>query len=223
MSTRQTRKDDYYERYWDNSSLAPPNRDPTTPQRLALLREYSGEGEGKMALDIGCGLGVFTDALTQRGFRIIGVDISENAVAAARAKWPSCYFDTYTEDGKIPLDNESVDLVWCSEVIEHQFDIYDFLSEVNRVMKCHARLILTTPYHGLIKNLFIVLGKFDKHFDPYTSHIRFFNRKSLAKCLVDAGFTVTKWAAYGRIWPMYRSFFVCAKKTSTPAKKPPVR
>lgn len=218
----RTGKDDFYEQYWEDPSSAPPHRDPTTPQRLALLRKYSGEGKGKVALDIGCGLGVFTDALTQMRFRAIGIDISENAVVAARAKWPCSRFDTYTEDGKIPLDNESVDLVWCSEVIEHQFDVYDFLSEINRTMKTGGSLILTTPYHGLLKNLLIVLSKFAKHFDPYSSHIRFFNRQSLAKCFADAGFTVTKWAAYGRTWPVYRSFFVFAQKTSGPVQKPPI-
>jgi len=217
-----TRKDDYYERYWEDPSSAPPHRDPTTPQRLTLLRKYGDEGEGKMALDLGCGLGVFTDALTQRGFRTRGIDLSENALAAARDKWPSYRFDSYNEDGMIPLDNECVDLVWCSEVIEHQFDVYNFLCEINRTMKTGGSLILTTPYHGLIKNLLIVLSKFPKHFDPYRSHIRFFNKQSLAKCLADAGFTATKWVAYGRIWPVYRSLFVCATKTSAPAQKPPI-
>ena len=73
-------------------------------------------------------------------------------------------------------------------------------------------LILTTPYHGFLKNLLIVLLKFDRHFDPEGSHIRFFDKKGLERCLNNSGFAQISWSGIGRFWKMYRTWFVVAQK-----------
>jgi len=82
-------------------------------------------------------------------------------------------------DGSIPAPNKSFAAVWSTEVIEHVLDIKDFLDEINRVLRPGGLLILTTPYHGILKNLFIVLLKFDRHFNPEGSNIRYFDKKGL--------------------------------------------
>ena len=50
---------------------------------------------------------------------------------------------------EIPLEGSSVDLVWCSEVLEHVPDTAGLLSEVRRVLKTGGRLLATTPSHDL--------------------------------------------------------------------------
>jgi len=212
----------FYNSYWSAESAAPDD-DPTTPRRLSLLREYARNGNGNVAVDVGCGRGVFTNALAKLGYQAVGIDLSAKAVEAARRAYPSLTFCTYTSQGKIPLEPESVDLVWCSEVIEHVFDVYGFLSEINRVSKRGARLLLTTPYHGRLKGCLIALFEFGRHFDPYVSHIRFFDKSSLRRCLRDAGFAARAWRGIGRLWPLYRSFLVCAEKAGAPRQRPPIR
>ena len=210
----------YYEKYWEGDSI--PDLDPSIHKRIALLRKYAGSGAGRKALDLGCGSGGFSAVLRSMGFDTCGVDISSQAVRTASAKYPDISFQTYDSNGKIPLEDESCDLVWCGEVLEHIFDVHDFLSDLNRVLKGGATLILTTPYHGLPKNLLITLLYFSRHFDPYISHIRFFNKSTLAKCLEQAGLRPKKWSHVGRFFPLYKSFFVCAEKIGKPGEPPKI-
>lgn len=116
---------------------------------------------------------------------------------------------------------EHFDAVWCSEVIEHVFDVWGFLTSVHRILAESGRLVLTTPYHGLVKNLALSLRGYANHYNPFGGHIRFFCRRSLERCLRHCGFAVEQWRGYGRFWPLYRSFFVVARKATQPLPRPP--
>jgi len=115
-------------------------------------------------------------------------------------------------DGSIPVENAFFDAVWSTEVIEHILDVHAFLMEINRVLKPNGLLVLTTPYHGYLKNLLITFMKFDRHFDPEGSHIRFFDRKGLEKSLNNSSFVPILWSGIGRFWKIYRTWFVVSTK-----------
>lgn len=68
---------------------------------------------GGQALDVGCGLGYYTDALNYLGFKAIGIDISEVAIKCAREKFPGIRFEQaiYPED----MD-DCYDLIWAVDV-----------------------------------------------------------------------------------------------------------
>ncbi len=127
-------------------------------------------------LDLGCGAGKFTRALLEAGYSTTGTDISNDALDLARKYVPQCNFQILRSDRSIPTPDDTYTAVWISEVIEHVLDVHSFLGEINRVLKQHSLLILTTPYYGCLKDLLIITFKFDRHFDPEGSHIRFFDR-----------------------------------------------
>ena len=56
----------------------------------------------------------------------------------------------------------TADAVWFGETIAHLFDAHSILTEFNRVLRTEGTLILTTPYHGLVKNLSMVLFEFER-------------------------------------------------------------
>lgn len=63
-------------------------------RRVAELVQRLGLGEHGVAVDFGCGNGVFSRVLADvlPGRQIIGMDISPNAIAAATAKHPDIEF-----------------------------------------------------------------------------------------------------------------------------------
>ena len=206
---------DYYEDYWDRDTDV-SDSDVTTPARkqrlLAQLRRCCRPGD--KVLDLGCGAGSFTAVMQQAGYNALGMDLSENAIAFARRKYPDYNFRLLAPDGSIPAPSSSFDAVWTTEVIEHVLQVDAFLEEIRRVLRPGGALVLTTPYHGLIKNLFIVLVKFDRHFEVDGSHIRFFNKRALDRCLTKSGFQPSSYGGIGRTWPIHRSWFVVAKRAA---------
>jgi ubiquinone/menaquinone biosynthesis C-methylase UbiE len=54
-------------------------------------------------------------------------------------------------EGPLPFKDNSFDVVWASEVIEHVADTARWLSEVRRVLAPSGRLLVTTPSHGRLR------------------------------------------------------------------------
>jgi SAM-dependent methyltransferase len=156
------------------------------------------------------------------GFAVTGIDISQTAVAYAQAQCPGAQFQVAMLEEKLPFADEAFAAIWCTEVVEHLFDVHAALAELNRVLRPGGKLILTTPHHGLLKNLVIATIGFDKHYNPYLSHIRFFTRRSLSVCLEHAGFAVDQWRGIGRRWPVWKSQFVVSRKLGLPGPAPEI-
>ena len=174
----------FYESFW---AQAPDDPEPWGwERRRALLLEEARPGE--RVLDLGCGAGRFLSALREAGAEPVGVELAEAAAERARANVPGADVRLVEPDGSLPLGHGEVDLVWCSEVLEHIPDVSHALLEARRVLKRGGRLLLTVPYHGRVQAAVIALIRFDTHFDPLGQHVRFFTRASLARTLDAAGF-----------------------------------
>jgi 2-polyprenyl-3-methyl-5-hydroxy-6-metoxy-1,4-benzoquinol methylase len=214
---------EYYERYWADPHTAPPAGDPTTAERQALLKRALQRQvpPGGAVLDAGCGAGEFTDFIDRLGYKAVGTDLSEAAVGFARRRYPNSQFRVCTPEQVADELAGQFDAIWSSEVIEHIFDVYSFLVALNKVCKPGGHLILTTPYHGVAKGVMISMFGHAAHFNPFGGHIRFFDKSSLNACLAHCGFTATHWSGFGRFWPLYKSFFVVARKTGEPRPLPP--
>jgi SAM-dependent methyltransferase len=166
-----------YEDHWRD---APEDPEPWGWEwRSELLRSEVTPGE--RVLDLGCGAGRFLSLLEDG----VGVEISEGAAERARRHGEVRLLEA---DGTLPFGHGEVDLVWCSEVLEHVPDALGLLQECRRVLRPGGRLLVTTPDHSLPRRLAIAALRFDEHFDPLGQHVRFFTRRSLAATLRAAGF-----------------------------------
>ena len=173
-----------YEDFWAD---APADPEPWAwERRRALLLGEVAPGE--RVLDLGCGAGRFVAALARAGADPVGVELAENALERARRNAPGADLRLLEPDGSVPLEHASVDLVWCSEVLEHAADGQHLLLEARRVLRSGGRLLVTVPFHGRLKAAAIALTRFEAHFDPQGQHLRFFTRRSLGRMLADAGF-----------------------------------
>jgi SAM-dependent methyltransferase len=102
-------------------------------KRIAF--SYVEDGEGKRALDIGCRDGYWSDRLKEKNYSVIALDLEPQYEGAITCN---------VEDG-LPFDDESFDIVWCTEVIEHVYKPEFLLQEVDRILKPGGTAVLTTP------------------------------------------------------------------------------
>src|SRR5215210_4978473 len=160
----------FYEDVW---AELPDDPEPWAwARRRGLLLAEARAGE--RVLDLGCGAGRFVAALRDAGADPVGVELSEAALERARRNVLGADLRPLGEDGALPLEDASVDLVWCSEVLEHVPDTAGLLSEARRVLRTGGRLLVTTPSHDLPRRVLLALGRFDAHFDPLGQHVRFY-------------------------------------------------
>jgi SAM-dependent methyltransferase len=186
---------DFYEAFW---AEAPRDPEPWAwERRRALLLGEVRRGE--RVLDLGCGAGRFLGALGEAGATAIGVELAEAAAERARANVPGADVRLLGADGSLPLGHGEIDLVWCSEVLEHVPDVSHLLLETRRVLARSGRLLLTVPFHGRLQAAAIGLLRFDAHFDPLGQHVRFFTARSLARTLDAAGFAPVEITAAGGV------------------------
>jgi SAM-dependent methyltransferase len=182
-----------YEAFWEDQ---PADPEPWAwAQRRALLLGEARPRE--RVLDLGCGAGRFVRALADQGASAVGVEIAEAALQRARANAPGADLRLADPDGALPLDDGEIDLVWCSEVLEHVADTAHTLSEIRRVLHTGGRLLVTTPYHGRVRNTAIALARWESHLDPLGQHLRFYTRGSLRSTLQAFAFDDIRIATTG--------------------------
>jgi len=167
-------------------------------QALALLRkipldlgqrEVAGRTKGKdiavslvppgnngKALDVGARAGVQTRWLEERGYEVTSVDVDP--------QFDECL--KVDANQRLPFDDDSFDLIWCSEVIEH-LEKPDFaLSELRRVTKPGGLLVLTTPnsYAWLFR--FIALFGLTPQRIQRKDHVQFFDLSDIKRLAPEA-------------------------------------
>jgi len=189
MNTTFQQKD-YYENYWtaghrqfsgDNQGYAPNLRN----WMRAELKDIAADAP---VLEVGCGDGSFTRNLAEHSSRVTAVDISASQIERNALVLPEINFLQHDLAEPLPFADEAFEVIWCSEVLEHLFDPGFAVREMHRVLTPGGRLLVTVPYHGVLKDVLIALFNWDEHFSPSNPHIRFFTRKTLSQLAASAGF-----------------------------------
>jgi 2-polyprenyl-3-methyl-5-hydroxy-6-metoxy-1,4-benzoquinol methylase len=204
-------QDFYKDRYAQLGQGPGPEAELTFQLRVRAALQAVG-GSPRRILDFGCNVGAAAQILTEAGHDVVGVDISQSAITLAQARVPKARFELIDSESRIALPDESFDVCFCSEVIEHLFAVAEFIREIHRLLRPGGLFLLTTPYHGWIKNLIVITTNFDRHFSPHGGHIRFFSKRSLTECLHAGGFQVESITGLGRFWPVWKTMFVIARK-----------
>lgn len=134
-------------------------------RRVELLERLEiGDVTKMTVVDFGMGAWGFSDIYRKLHscYHAIGMDISQSAlnfsIDIVRKTSPpyAQRFETYQSDGMdLPLPDNSVDLFFSGESIEHVKFPPRFLSEIHRVLKDDGQLIITTPNRDaeLYKNI----------------------------------------------------------------------
>lgn len=96
-------------------------------------------------LDIGCAAGRYSRALKDKGFEVVGIDLSEELLKIAKKENPDIPF-ILADMRKLPFLNESFDSVCAIAVLHHleKHDMDGALQEMRRVLKPGGILWVST-------------------------------------------------------------------------------
>jgi ubiquinone/menaquinone biosynthesis C-methylase UbiE len=124
-------------------------------------------------VDVGCGISPVSPNPRQTLF----VDCAKDALKYLAQKGHQTMHGDITD---LPLDENYADVVFCSEVLEHEEDYKNALKEMYRILKKGGHLILTVPVHEKYRS-------FD---DQYFGHLTRFDPGLFRQELTDVGFRI---------------------------------
>jgi 2-polyprenyl-3-methyl-5-hydroxy-6-metoxy-1,4-benzoquinol methylase len=195
---------------WDMAGLTEAGR-MITPALLKRVQSL----KPRRILDLGCGNGALAGCLASCGFSVCGTDMSASGMAIAQQSYPKVsFFESQMGDPLPASERGTCDLVISTEVIEHLPFPRQIFARAREALVPGGSLILTTPYHGYLKNLAIALtGRFDEHWHPLKDfgHVKFFSPDTLRELFVEERFQVTEIARLGRIAPFAKSMMMVAQ------------
>jgi len=93
---------------------------------------------GAAALDVGCGGGILAEEFAAMGFRVTGIDPSEQSRNTARQHAQAMSLSIQYQQGtgeSIPFADNAYPVVYCCDVLEHVRDLPKVVGEICRVTK----------------------------------------------------------------------------------------
>ncbi len=100
--------------------------------------------KNKVVVDVGCGRGELCTFLADKFKRVIGIDLSKKDITFARSKITSKNVIFHMANAeKIPLKNNSADIVICSEVLQYVEGYVKVIKEIKRILKPKGTILLT--------------------------------------------------------------------------------
>ena len=191
-----------------------------TPQVIKILKSLGV----KRIADIGSGNGSLCGTLYTEGFEAVGIEYDPQGYNISVKSYPNIKFYNLGVQANpdVLLESESkFDAIVSTEVIEHLYSPHLLPAFSQSILKAGGHLIISTPYHGYIKNLALSLANhWDTHHTPlwHGGHIKFWSRNTLSKLLSDAGFDVISFHGVGRLPLLWKSMILVAKKRYISAK-----
>jgi len=117
---------------------------------LSFLSEIFEKNQITTFVDVGCAEGFYVRHIASAygGAFCIGADVSRTYIRKARAKEKSLNVAYIVCDVEgLPFRDDSIDVLLCSEVLEHVYNYRGSLAELFRVGKC---LVLSFPGHSYL-------------------------------------------------------------------------
>lgn len=158
-----------------------------------LIQSYYSVEQAHI-LDVGCGAGFLSNFLSEKGFKVTGIDLSQESLQVARLRDPTLKATyTYADAYQLPFANQSFEVVTCTDFLEHVSKPQLVLSEIERVLKPGGLFFFHTFNKNLLAWLIVIKGVewFVKN-TPKNLHVlgMFIKPEDLIRDLEDLHFSV---------------------------------
>lgn len=115
--------------------------------------------DGKTALEVGCGGGILCEEIARIGFNTVGVDPSQQSIitAAKHATTGGLKINYIIGHGEsLPFPDNTFDVVFCCDALEHVQDLPKVISEISRVLKSGGVFLYDTFNRSFLSNLLAI-------------------------------------------------------------------
>jgi SAM-dependent methyltransferase len=184
----------YPESYWYSAKEATADRLEDFYRRLVLRdhvqfvrRALVESGESGPVLDVGCGGGLFSRMLAERGFQVMGLDFS---IEAAGIAWHRNGVPVVCGTlSSAPLPPASCAGITMFHVLEHLYDPASYLQAAHSLLRPEGRLVIQVPNAACWQ--FLLLGENWNGIDV-PRHLVNFRAQDLDSLLQHCGFEVLR-------------------------------
>jgi len=163
--------------------------------RIDYVNQLPDSTESRV-LEIGCGAGATGEMALNKGKCIYyaGIDIDIDAANIAKNNLSEVIIGD-VEDISFPWEEETFDVLICSEVLEHLVDPWEVMAKLVKLLKPGGLVMASSPnvsHYNIILNLLkgkwelVEVGVMDK------THLRWFTPTSFRCLFEDCGITVEK-------------------------------
>lgn len=147
--------------------------------------------DGKKLLDVGCGEGFVLQHFKDLGCNVKGIDFSSDGInrhnpSVAKYFKKGNIFDLLENEFRL---NQTYDIVWLQNVLEHVIDPLDLMSSLKRLVSKLGILVVTIPND--FSKIQDYLYKSDlvnsKYWVAPPDHLSYFNSENIKKVLKKTG------------------------------------
>lgn len=108
-------------------------------------------------LDVGCGGGFLTNAVSEKGYKVTGIDLSKQSLEVAK-KYDQSKRVEYVEASayELPFERESFDVVSAMDILEHVEEPETLIREASRILKPGGLFLFHTFNRNPLSYLLII-------------------------------------------------------------------
>lgn len=147
-------------RWWDKNSEFKPLH-AINPLRLNFIDAAVGLA-GKRVLDVGCGGGILSESMAEKGADVMGIDLGERALKVAQLhqleSGSKVDYQLIAAEDLANQQPESFDVVTCMEMLEHVPDPAAIVDACARLVKPGGSVFFSTINRNPKAYLFAVIG-----------------------------------------------------------------